>query len=156
MRTVQPLVPFMVVLAGCAPARHPVRAAAPADPGKTRFDSYCAACHLSGGAGGIGEAPPLDGASWVTGPEHRLIRIVLNGLHGPIEIAGRTYNQEMPAFGQMLTADADVASLVSYVRRRFGGLNTPVSAETVARVRADTAGRAGYWTATELLAAPNP
>jgi mono/diheme cytochrome c family protein len=101
----------------------------------------------------MGEAPPLDGASWVTGPDDRLIRIVLHGLRGPIEIAGRTYNQEMPAFGQVLS-DADVASLVSYVRRRFGGLTAPIAAERVAQIRAAHRGRAAYWTVKELLGGP--
>src|SRR5690242_5877567 len=65
-----------VLLAACAPARRqaPATAVAAADPGKSRFDSYCAACHVSGGPGGIGEAPPLENAALVTGPEHRLIR----------------------------------------------------------------------------------
>jgi mono/diheme cytochrome c family protein len=154
MRRVQPVMVCAILLTACAPARHQAgRSVVPADPGKARFDSYCAACHLSGGAGGIGEAPPLDGASWVTGPEHRLIRIVLHGLHGPIEIGGRSYNQEMPAFGQVLS-DADAALLVSYVRRRFGGINARVPADTVARVRAASAGRTGYWSVEELMDAP--
>lgn len=150
MRMVEPLAAFLILLGGCAPARRPLPAVAAADPGNARFDAYCAACHLSGGAGGIGEAPPLDGAAWVTGPEGRLIRIVLQGLRGPVEIGGRTYNQEMPAFGKVLT-DADAALLVSYVRRRFGGVNVPVPPGTIARVRAATASHTGYWTVQELM-----
>jgi len=100
-----------------------------------------------------GEAPPLEGSAWVAGPENRLIKIVLHGLHGPIEVLGKTYNQEMPGFGPILT-DADVASLVSYVRRRFGGTNTPVSTATVTRVRAASGTRTDYWTVAELLKEP--
>ena len=141
-----------MLLAGCAPMRRTAQVAPP-DPGKLRFDSYCAACHLSGGAAGIGEAPPLDGTPWVKGPAERLIRIVLHGLRGPIEIYGTTYNKEMPAFGESI-ADADMAALLSYVRRRFAGIATPVSPETVAQVRAATRGRTTYWTVEELLAEP--
>ena len=144
-----------VLLGACAPAHRqaPSAAAAAPDPGKSRFESYCAACHVTGGPGGIGEAPPLEGASLVTGPEHRLIRIVLHGLRGPVEIRGKTYNQEMPAFGQVLS-DVDIAFLVSYVRRQFGGVTMPVSPETVARIRAATRDRTSYWTEDELLADP--
>jgi mono/diheme cytochrome c family protein len=147
------LVLVTILLAGCAPARREVRTPAAPDPGKARFDSYCAACHISGGPGGIGEAPPLEASPWVTGPEHRLIRIVLHGLRGPIEIGGKTYNQEMPAFGQVLS-DADLAALVSFVRRQFGGATTPVTPEMVAGIRAATRRRATYWTVEELLAEP--
>jgi mono/diheme cytochrome c family protein len=140
------------LLSACAAHRHPAPIPI-ADPGKTRFESYCAACHLSGGAGGMGEAPPLEGSPWVTGPEHRLIRIVLHGLRGPIEIRGKTYNQEMPAFGQVL-ADAEIASLVSYVRRQFGGVAAPISPAAVTQVRATTPNRTTYWSVEELLGDP--
>jgi len=49
----------------------------------------------------MGEAPPLAGSPWVTGPEERLIKIVLHGVHGPMQIEGKTYDQEMPGFGRI-------------------------------------------------------
>jgi mono/diheme cytochrome c family protein len=101
----------------------------------------------------MGEAPPLEGSPWVAGPENRLIKIVLNGLHGAIEVRSKTYNQEMPAFGQSMT-DAEIATLLSYVRQRFGGAGAPVSREAVSRVRAATRDRTGYWTVDELLKGP--
>lgn len=101
----------------------------------------------------IGEAPPLEGSSWVAGPENRLIKILLHGLHGAIEVRSKTYNQEMPAFGQTLT-DAEVASVLSFVRQRFGGASAPVSPAAVSRVRDATRDRTGYWTVDELLKDP--
>ena len=101
----------------------------------------------------MGEAPPLAGSSWVMGPEGRVIRIVLHGLRGPIEVTGKTYNQEMPGFGPVLT-DADIAILLSYARRRFGGVESPISAAAVASIRAANRDRKGYWTADELLKEP--
>ncbi len=89
----------------------------------------------------------------MAGPESRLIRIVLHGAHGPIEVNGQTYNQEMPGFGPLLS-DADIASLLSFVRRRFGGLNTPIAPAAVSAIRAATANRTGYWTVDELLKSP--
>lgn len=143
---------FASLLAGCG--KHPVQARVPdTGPGRTQFESYCAACHLSGGPGMIGEAPPLEGSPWVGGPEQRLIKIVLSGLHGPVEIRGKTYDQEMPAFGQTLT-DAEIASLLSFVRQRFGGASAPVLPAAVGQVRAATQNRTGYWTVDELLKGP--
>ena len=101
----------------------------------------------------MGEAPPLEGSSWVAGPENRVIRIVLHGLHGSIEVDGKNYNQEMPGFGPILT-DADIASLLTYVRRRFGAATAPVSEEAVSLIRAANRGRMNYWTVDELLKEP--
>jgi len=115
--------------------------------------SYCAACHLSEGPGMMGEAPPLEGSSRVVGPENRLIKIVLHGLRGTIEVRGKTYNQEMPGFGQILTDD-EIASLLSFVRKRFGGTNTPILPATVQRVRAAAGNRTDYWTVDELFKDP--
>lgn len=100
-----------------------------------------------------GEAPPFEASSWVSGPEERLIKIVLHGLRGKIEVAGKMYNQEMPGFGTVLN-DADIASLISHLRVRFGVAGTPVSPAAVTVIRAADPGRSDYWTADELLKAP--
>lgn len=97
-----------------------------------------------------GEAPPLEASSWVSGPEDRLIKIVLHGVRGRIEVAAKQYNQEMPGFGAILS-DADIAALVSHVRARFGGASTPVSPSTVSSIRAAYPQRTDYWTVDELL-----
>jgi mono/diheme cytochrome c family protein len=143
---------FAVVLAGCAHRRDHMPMA-DLDPGRTRFETYCAGCHLNEGPWMMGEAPPLAGSSWVMGPESRVIKIALHGLRGPIEVSGKTYNQEMPGFGPVLT-DADIASLLSYARKRFGGADTPISDATVASIRAANRDRKGYWTVHELLKEP--
>ena len=101
----------------------------------------------------MGEAPPLEGSSWVAGPENRVVKIVLHGLHGPIEVSSQNYNQEMPGFAPILT-DADIASLLSYARRRYGGASTPVSEAAVSAIRAANRGRANYWTVDELMKEP--
>ena len=139
-------------LAGCAHRQTPAHISG-ADPGRTRFETYCAGCHLNEGPWMRGEAPPLEGSAWVAGPESRVIRIVLHGLRGPIEVSSQTYNQEMPGFAPILS-DADIASLLSYTRRRFGGATTPVSETAVSQIRAANRGRTDYWTVDELLKEP--
>ncbi len=140
------------VSAGCAHNRNYARVSN-VDPGKTRFETYCAGCHLNEGPWMMGEAPPLAGSSWIAGPESRAIKIVLHGLRGTIEVNGKTYNQEMPSFGPVLT-DADIASLLSYARRRFGGVDLTISDSAVAAIRAANRDRKQFWTADELLKAP--
>jgi mono/diheme cytochrome c family protein len=121
--------------------------------GEKQFNNYCAACHRRGGQGEEGRIPPLTNSPWVSGSEDRLVRIVLNGLRGPIEIGGQIYNLEMPTF-RMLFQDDDIASLLSYVRRRYGAPSPPVTSETVARVREETQDRTRYWTVEELQRIP--
>jgi mono/diheme cytochrome c family protein len=82
-----------------------------------------------------------------------LIRIVLSGLRGPIEIAGETYNLEMPAFGTLFN-DQEVADLLSYVRQQYGAPSSPVTPSKVSDVRDATRDRIGYWTVVELLEVP--
>jgi len=118
--------------------------------GKTSFEAYCSACHDPEGTGVKGGGPPLAASPWVSGPEEWLIRIVLHGLHGPLQVGGETYNLEMPGFGSVLD-DAQVGVVVSFVRRRFGGLSAPVTPAAVGRVRAAERERDGYWSAEELL-----
>ncbi len=137
--------------AGCAVGR---RQAGVSDvqQGRTHFESYCAACHVYDGRG-VREAPPLERSSWVVGPESRLIKIVLHGVRGAMEVAGRTYDREMPGFGPVLS-DTEIAALLSFVRGRFGGLSTPIEPQTVSDVRSEHQNRTEYWSVEELLSSP--
>ena len=92
---------LLVVLAGCGDHRRQVRLPQ-AEPGQIQFQSYCAACHQYDGQR-MGDAPALAGSHWVTGPASRLIRIVLHGVRGPMVVDGKTYDREMPGFGQILS-----------------------------------------------------
>ncbi len=140
-----------MLLAGCMSSLRRARVADP-HPGEPLFAAYCAACHQYDGQA-VGEAPPLDGASWVTGPRERLIKIVLHGVRGRMEIAGEVYDREMPGVGALLS-DREAALLLTFVRRRFGGVSEPVEPTDVAKVRAAHADRSDYWSIEELLAEP--
>ena len=143
---------FAIALPGCAVRTQTARPPDPA-PGEKSFASYCAACHQYDGQG-MGDAPPLDASSpWVAGPPERLIKIVLHGVKGRMEVAGRTYDREMPGFGKMLT-DEQVASLLSFARRQFAGVDEPVTPAAVGQVRAANQERTAYWSVAELLAKP--
>lgn len=142
---------LVLLLIGCAAQRRQSRTP-DSDRGRIQFQSYCAACHQYDGQG-MGDAPPLAGSPWVTGPESRLIKIVLHGVRGRIDLQGKVYDQEMPGFGQILS-DTDAASLLSFVRARFGAPGESVTPASVSRVRAENPTRTGYWTIEELLEKP--
>lgn len=122
-----------------------------AQMGKKVFDMTCIACHKADGKGDpLASYPPLAGSEWVTGNEERAIRIVLHGLNGPITVEGKEYNNVMAQLGNSLK-DEQIANVLSYVRASWGNIAPEVSPETVAKVRAETAGRNTFWTAAELL-----
>jgi len=138
---------LVCLLVSCSARRQPE--APVAHGGLIQFQSYCAACHQYDGQG-MGDAPPLDLSPWVTGPPDTLIKLVLHGVRGPMVVGGKTYDLEMPGFAPVMS-DGDVASLLSFVRSRFGGIGDPVTAEAVSRVRAAHRGRTDYWSVEELL-----
>ena len=81
------------------------QAAAPAKAPRTGaqiFSSTCAACHQAQGEG-TNVYPPLAGSEWVNGPESRVVRIILHGLIGDVEVQGQVYNGAMPAWGPTLS-----------------------------------------------------
>lgn len=121
-----------------------------AQMGKKVFDTTCIACHQANGLGVPGQYPSLVGSEWVLGGEERAIRIVLHGLNGPITVKGVDFNNVMAPLGGALKDD-QIANALSYVRASWGNAAPEVQPETVAKVRADTAGRTTFWTAVELL-----
>jgi aldose sugar dehydrogenase len=75
----------------------------------------------------------LKNASQVTGSKTALLKIVLNGLKGEIEVDGQKYDQHMPAFGFL--KNEDLTNVVNYVRTQFGKLEDPVTSEDVSEAR---------------------
>ena len=119
--------------------------------GKQVYATTCAACHQATGEGVSGVFPPLAGSEWVTGDDAKLVRIVLHGVTGPIEVAGETFNGMMPGWGTTLK-DPDIAAVLTYVRGTWGNKGTPITAASVAKIRAATSSRTTPWTAPELAA----
>jgi mono/diheme cytochrome c family protein len=102
--------------------------------------------------------PPLVGSEWVKNPgPGRIVRIISNGLVGPIEVAGKPYGTgTMLAVGNGLPGDEKekaraIAAIASYVRKTFGSIETPLKAEQVQAVRAQIKDRTASFTAAELL-----
>jgi mono/diheme cytochrome c family protein len=113
--------------------------------GKNVYAQVCAACHQPTGLGLPPAFPPLVGSEWLAMSDERLIRILLHGLQGPIKVKGVDYISAMPAVGPgsgfNLNAEK-VAAVLTYVRKEFGGLNTPVSAAKVTEIRSKDGARA--------------
>ena len=96
--------------------------------GEALYLDRCAACHQPGGIGTPGLAPPIASdelARMEADVEGRayLPLVVLNGLSGPIKVAGQTYVSAMPA--QPDLGDADIAAIATYVLATLNGGRIP-------------------------------
>ncbi len=130
----------------------------PAVAGKRHYTAACLACHQANGLGLPPAFPPLAESEWVVGSEERLIRILLHGLEGPIEVKGQTYVGIMPAFGAggaYNWNDQRISEVLTYIRSEWGNNAPPITAEQVTAIRTGAAAdRTKAWTAEELLALP--
>lgn len=102
-------------------------------PGKKVYDSVCLACHMRNGTGVPGMHPPITESDFVNGDAEQLIKIVLQGLSGKMEIKGEVYNSIMPA--QAHLSDQEIADVLTFVRGSFGNTSGPITPEQVKQVR---------------------
>ena len=77
---------------------------------------------------------------------------MLHGLHGPVNVNGRSYQLDMPALG--VFDDDQLAAILTYTRREWGHTASPVEPELVKRIRAETQKREEAWSEAELLKIP--
>jgi len=109
----------------------------PLQPGEAEYVRYCSACHSRDGAGRPPTFPPLAGSEWLDlGPE-ALSLIVLLGLRGEIEVAGRTYRGYMPSMRQL--DDAEIALILGHIEQQWADWPQVPTAEEVAELRARVA-----------------
>jgi mono/diheme cytochrome c family protein/glucose/arabinose dehydrogenase len=109
--------------------------------GQEAYKNLCEACHGADGREQQGVAPALVGSAEVVGTPAIPIRILLHGKEGSIGL--------MPAHGEELT-DEEIAAVLTYIRRAWGHVASPIDPASVKAVRGATAGRTRPWTEDEL------
>ncbi|VCU52487.1 Cytochrome c-552 [Thermus thermophilus] len=105
--------------------------------------AQCAGCHQANGQGLPGAFPPLAGhvaeiLSKKGGREY-LIKVLLWGLQGQIEVKGVKYNGAMPGFAQL--KDEEIAAVLNHIATAWGDDKKvkgfkPFTAEEVKKLRA--------------------
>nr|WP_256534290.1 PVC-type heme-binding CxxCH protein [Lewinella sp. JB7] len=116
-------------------------------------EGYCGTCHQENGKGLAATGyPPLAGSPWVTGSPERLIKLVMHGMYGPIDVLGKHYEGQVPmtAYGGLMS-DEEMAAVLTYVRNSFGNTASMIKPEQIDAVRTVTAGRKAMYRADELL-----
>ena len=112
------------------------RAAAVMEKGRGVYLSKCAICHGNDGMGDKVTYPPLAGSEWLKEkPDAEIVRIILQGLTGPITVNGKEWDSTMLPPG--VTDSRDLANLLTFLRRQFGGVEkaayTPKQVDAIRR-----------------------
>jgi glucose/arabinose dehydrogenase/mono/diheme cytochrome c family protein len=110
---------------------------APPDDGSRGAELYqqtCAACHMPDGQGVPSMQPSLVGSAVVAGDPATLIRVVLQGPAQVLPADRPKYAVQMPPFASALN-DADIAEVLTFVRRHFGNGASGVTTAQVAAAR---------------------
>lgn len=120
------------------------------------YKSLCSACHGADGKGlPTNAAPALRGAKHINSDKDIAIRILMNGLKGPIE--GKSYPSVMLAMND--NPDEWIASVASYIRYEFVGTSlrvgkgrqsAVVQVADVKKIREQHADKSEPWTIEEL------
>jgi len=122
-----------VFAAVCSRNAAVVAADTPEPDGAALYAQHCATCHMVDGSGVPSMQPSLTDSSIVRGDEKLLIRVVLVGPAAVLPPGREQYSNPMPEFSML--ADRQIAVLLTYVRREFGGGAPPVATESVAAQR---------------------
>jgi mono/diheme cytochrome c family protein len=138
-------------IAGAAAGAVTAAANNPVEQGERLYLNNCQGCHQQSGRGVAGAFPPVLASEWVVGPSETLVRILLHGLQGPVEVAGVTYNGAMPAWKDVLK-DEEIAAVLTYLRQWKPNAASAIAGTEVAALRTAHANRTAAWTAAELKA----
>lgn len=95
------------------------------------YKKNCSNCHGLDGSGLRNLYPPIKGSNYLQ-DKNKLVCIIKNGLEGPINLAGKTYNQKMPAAKGLY--DLDIAQLITFLNDKWGSSKKIVEADEVAGV----------------------
>ncbi|HIG31384.1 MAG TPA: c-type cytochrome [Verrucomicrobiales bacterium] len=127
------------------------------DLGKKLFnrDGHCATCHQPNGQGLPKIYPPLNKNPWLFGDDERLIKIVLKGLWGGIEVNGKPFDPStgvppMIGFEGMLK-DREIAAVINYVRNSFGNEAPFLQADQIGKVRNQVRDRKDFYMIEEIM-----
>ncbi|PIA79672.1 cytochrome C [Gaetbulibacter sp. 4G1] len=101
--------------------------------GHELYLKYCAACHQDDGHGAGGRFPTLVDTEWVTGDKARLIKVILRGLKGNIEVKGESFSGLMPQHSFL--KDEEVAGILTFIRTNLGNNASTIEVNEVSAVR---------------------
>jgi mono/diheme cytochrome c family protein len=127
----------------------------PRDRGKKIYAANCQTCHQATGLGVPGQYPPLAGSEFTIGGSRRPAMIVLKGLQGPVKVKGQQYGAAVMQPWEKTLTDQKIADVLTYERSEWGNNASPVTAEQIAALRKELAGRGESFVEHDILAVPD-
>lgn len=102
------------------------------------YGQNCAGCHGANGLGIPGVFPPLAGNPRAQDEAH-VLKVIKEGMSGPLEVNGQSYNGVMPPMPQV--AEADARAIAAFVKGLGGATATtqPQAAPATPITKADPA-----------------
>lgn len=130
--------------------------------GQSLFYQSCVSCHGADGNGvrvsGLAHtlAPPLAGSPRVKDDPKILLRILMQGLTGPVD--GKTYEAgKMVPIGTFgIKRDDRIAELMSFIRYAWGNDSSHITKDEVIKIRKTLSNRVEPWTLEELKSHASP
>ena len=98
--------------------------------GKDIYEAHCQNCHGSKGEGLARLAPPLTDTTFFKNNKEKIACFIKYGTETPMTIHGITYQEKMPAFGEMQSID--IAQVIVYLTNSFGNRQGMYNFEQVA------------------------
>jgi len=86
--------------------------------GHALYDQHCANCHMEEGEGLRKLIPPLAGADYLRENPAAVVRGMRYGMKGPMVVNGVTYNQPMPANGEL--SEFQIVNIANYINQAWG------------------------------------
>jgi len=100
--------------------------------GEGIYNTNCAACHQTTGAGVPQAFPPLAKSDYLSGSTAPAIKAVTGGLQGKLVVNGNEYNGVMPSWS---LNDEEVANVLTYIYNSWGNGGDEVTPEDVKKHR---------------------
>ncbi len=111
------LLGMLILIQSCQP-NIGIETAQYAVNGQKLYVAHCQNCHGAKGEG-LGKLyPPLTDSLFLNKHRAQLACIVKNGIKGPIQVNGETYDGEMPGIPEL--TKVDIAYILTYITTTFG------------------------------------
>ncbi|MEP6668523.1 MAG: PQQ-dependent sugar dehydrogenase [Chthoniobacter sp.] len=96
--------------------------------GEKTFTEKCAMCHQPSGLGTPPVYPPLARSEWLTTNREGAVKALAEGLSGPVDVAGKHFDNLMPA---QILDDQQVADVLTFAGNSWGNTSPIFTAEEV-------------------------
>ncbi len=99
--------------------------------GKNVYETYCMSCHMENGEGIPGAFPAIAKAGNLN-DKNRLVKVILQGVRGPLTVKGVKYDGEMAGIG---ISDKETADVINYIRNSWGNKAPMITVADVASAK---------------------